>query len=107
MKTKTYNVISNDNGKTFEHELTIKSTEKKNKTVHELYHSDNKNWTAHTRGQLILRVIDTGNDMKIEYGCDFSELEYDEAEYLYVILKHMIKNYNGPVKLKHKIKLVK
>jgi len=106
--TSTYKVISNLDGKNFHHELTIKSKVKKNKTVHELYHSNHETWSAHTRGQHILTLIDHGNGYKLKYAPDISNLDYDEAEYVYVIFKHAIINYGtASFKLKHKIKKIK
>lgn len=100
---KYFKVLSNAGGeKKLQHELTIITKEKKHKTIHELRYSNHEDWTC--PGQLILKVIDTHDNYKFQFfKSDISELEYDDAEYLQIILKHA--NQHGlKFKLKNKIR---
>ncbi len=101
---KKFKVITNISGKK-EHEFTIITKEKKNKIVHELYYSNYEDWT--NPGQLILKLIDTQDTYQLQFtntDTDISKkLEYDDAEYLKIILSHA-NQYGIDFKLKYKIR---
>lgn len=101
---KTFHVEANTgSNREFVHDLTITSKKKKDGTiVHKLFHSYHKSWNDHIRGVLIMKVIDTGDDLRFESNCNYNELGYDEAEYLFVMLKHLMR-FGTTSKLKHKI----
>jgi len=56
------------------------------KTNHELYYSDNGEWSY--PGESALEVIDDGNGLSVmEYGKQLVYLNYDTAEKLLILLK--------------------
>jgi hypothetical protein len=55
-------------------------------TNHELYYSDNGDWSY--PGELALEVIDDGNGLSVmEYGKQLVYLDYSTAEKLLILLK--------------------
>lgn len=96
--TKTYSVMSDMSG-TMSHEFTITQTKGKRKTVTRLFHSEAEVWLAETRGSEILVCTDDGDGYVLDYSCDFAELGYDEAQYLYILFKFLAKR-EGPFKYK-------
>jgi hypothetical protein len=55
-------------------------------TNHELYYSNNGDWSY--PGELALEIIDDGNGLSVmEYGKQLVYLDYDTAEKLLILLK--------------------
>lgn len=100
---KYFKVLTNASAdEKLQHELTIITKEKKDKIVHKLRYSNHEDWT--NPGQLILKVIDTRDNYEFQFfKTDISKLEYDDAEYLQIILKHA-NQYGLKFKLKNKIR---
>lgn len=76
-----------DNCDEVEYVITVK-VNKKGLEVYKLFYSKADIWTSHTKGQLRIKMTNTGSGMKIkmvERG-DFSEVDYSELEALRLLL---------------------
>ena len=86
------------------HEFDIKKSKNKSgEVVYELYYSKNPVWSNSSRGKLIMRCTNTGDDYKFEFSDNFQfgNLDYDEAFFMHVLLKYVYrKNKYGKIKFK-------
>jgi hypothetical protein len=72
------------------------TTSKEGNDVITLHYSDSKSWTDHTKGQKIMTVTDTGDDVGFEFeeSFDFKKLGYDQMFYMQVVFKYMYRKPN-------------
>ena len=76
-----------DNEDTVEYIITVE-VNKKGREVYKLFYSNADIWSTRTKGQLRVKMTNTGDGMKIkmvERG-DFSEVDYSELEALRLLL---------------------
>lgn len=62
--------------------------------IYTFYRSNSIMWTHDAKGELVLKVTDDGNGLKIQLSekVKLSEMDYAHAEYLRVILNFIEKN---------------
>lgn len=90
-----------DNEETVEFIITVK-VKKCGHKVYKIFYSKAYIWSERTKGQLIIKMTDTGNEMKIELveRGNYSELNYSELEPLRLLLLFESNHANDP---SHKI----
>jgi len=79
-----YNIIVSDNG---------------NKKIYSLFSSDNEVWCEGARGQLLLKLTNHGNGIKLNK--IKKSLKYNDVEYLRILLtlEHLQSRTSHPVKI--------
>lgn len=100
-ETKKRNFLVIDNEETVEFIITVK-VKKCGHKVYKIFYSKADIWSERTKGQLIIKMTDTGNEMKIEMveRGNYSELNYSELEPLRLLLLFESNHENDP---RHKI----
>jgi len=100
-KIKVFNQSADEDVTELQHEFNITQHYKQHKLIYELSYSNNPVWENHCKGKVILQVVDVGNFLEFNFNenIDFKELGYDEAYYIFIILKYIQKSKNS-----HKIK---
>ncbi len=58
-----------------------------------IYYNHGQQWSEDTRGTVAFKAVNTGNGYEISQECKYL-LDYDEAFYLYLILRAEYKEYN-------------
>jgi hypothetical protein len=78
---KTYHVFEEGN-----HEYTIIEKETPNGRKISLFYSDNEQWTSHTRGELAMKMVVTGNGVK--FSKNSKNLDYSELHYMRLLMNY-------------------
>lgn len=73
------------------HEYDYSYNEEKRTYI--LYYSEGEQWTSHCRGEIALKIKDTGNGLKIKSLGKKNYLDYSEAVYLDILLRIIHKEY--------------
>ena len=77
------------------HEYDYEFLQTGNGKIHNLYYSNGGEWTEHIKGMVAMSIKDDGNRLVInEFLEDSSEINYSEAEKLFILLKLI----NSPAK---------
>ena len=69
------------------HEYNYHKFNSKQSTVHELYHSDNEEWSLHIRNTIAMKLIDNGDGIELN-SIDFKKtIDYLQTEQLHILLR--------------------
>ena len=72
------------------HEYNYKLVFESSREIHELYLSNNEEWSESFRGLLALRLIDTGDG--ITFASPKKEIDYSDAQQLRILLGIILKD---------------
>lgn len=70
---------------------------------HILYYSQGEQWTDHCKGEIIMQIKDTGNELKILSLEKRNQLNYHEAVCLTILLRIIHRDYKFEIATKEEI----